>query len=252
MSIENIDIQKYLKKLNFDKVINLTADVLYELQKCHMMRIPFENFDIQNSKPILMDPSYFWDKVVEQNRGGICYELNGLFYELLDTLGFSVSMVSGRVFGRRKVYGEEYDHLALIVEIGGEKFLSDVGFGEFAMKPLRVVQDIEQEDERGLFKIDQFDETYLRVLKKIGEEWAPQYLFTQVKRKLEDFREMFNFHQTDPDSHFMQKRLISKATENGRITISGNLLMVKENGEETKTLIKNEEMFESLLKEHFG
>ena len=41
---------------------------------------------------------------------------------------------------------------------------------------------------------------------------------------------MCNYHQTSPESHFTQKKLISKLTNNGRITISGNTLKITEAG----------------------
>ena len=56
--------------------------VLKNLQKAHLLNVPFENLDVHNSIPIILDIENIYQKVVLQNRGGFCYELNGLFYEL--------------------------------------------------------------------------------------------------------------------------------------------------------------------------
>ena len=58
------------------------------------MNVPFENLDIQNK--IKIDLDNLFDKIVIRNRGGFCYELNGLFYKLLKQIGFAVRMVSAR------------------------------------------------------------------------------------------------------------------------------------------------------------
>ena len=78
------------------------------------MSIPFENLDIHNNVPIKLSIEKIFDKVVNQNRGGLCYELNGLFYELLNAIGFDVKIISARVFNQDNGYGKEYDHLAII------------------------------------------------------------------------------------------------------------------------------------------
>ena len=43
-------------------------------------------------------------QIVENQRGGYCYELNGLFNELLKDLGYRTHLVSGRVYGGERGY----------------------------------------------------------------------------------------------------------------------------------------------------
>ena len=123
------------------------------LQQQHLLNVPFENLDIHWKRPILLDTAKFYKKIVNEKRGGFCYELNGLFCELLNELGFSSKMVSARVATSNGEFSAEYDHLAILTKIDGEDFLVDVGFGDFTAEPLRLVLDIEQTDENGIFLI---------------------------------------------------------------------------------------------------
>ena len=58
----------------------------------------------------------FIEKIVEEKRGGFCYELNGLFYELLEEIGFQSKIISARVSQGKGEFGAEYDHLAIFNE----------------------------------------------------------------------------------------------------------------------------------------
>ena len=51
-----------------------------------------------------------FQKVITMQRGGFCYELNGLFHWLLQELGFKVGLASGRGYDRnRNDFGPEFD-----------------------------------------------------------------------------------------------------------------------------------------------
>jgi N-hydroxyarylamine O-acetyltransferase len=214
-----MELKNYLERINYQGKPGPTLEVLTDLQLTHLLHVPFENLDIHNK--IKLDLAKSYEKVVVRNRGGFCYELNSLFFQLLSAIGFDVKMVSARVFNNAKVYGAEFDHMAIIAKIDEAEYLVDVGFGEFAFHPLKIELDKEQVDPRGKFIITEGDENYLIVMKKNEEgEFVPEYKFSMIERKLEDFFGMCEYHQTSPQSHFTQKRICSLATKDGRITIS--------------------------------
>ena len=215
------------------------------------MNIPFENLDIYNGIPIELSIEKIFDKVVNKNRGGFCYELNGLFFELINAIGFDVKMVSARVFDKDKGYGKEYDHLAIIAKINNVEYLTDVGFGEFTFEPLKLRLGNIQKDERGDYKIDKYENGYLKVSRIENKKQTPIYIFKNKKRNLKEFEEMCIYHQTSPDSHFTGKRLITLPNENGRITISGNVLKIRELESTTEFVLKNEAEYEKELWKKF-
>jgi hypothetical protein len=114
-----------------------TAAVLRDLQRAHLLAVPFENLDINPiGTPIVLSADALFHKVVVRRRGGFCYELNGLFAIALEQLGFDVTRVAGQVSRGDGKFGPEFDHLALVVRVDGATHLADVGFGDFSLEPL--------------------------------------------------------------------------------------------------------------------
>lgn len=72
-------------------------DTFKRIHKQHLLNIPFENLNIFDNKRIEFDIEKMWVKIVEQKRGGICYELNGLLFHLLKYIGFDVKYISAKV-----------------------------------------------------------------------------------------------------------------------------------------------------------
>lgn len=235
-----MNIQQYLKRIKYSGALKPNISLLTELQKAHLFNVPFENLDIHNRIPILLDIDKIYNKIVLNNRGGFCYELNGLFYELLLSLNFNAKRISARVFKNETIYSHEFDHFAIIVKIHDSEYLVDVGFGEFIFEPLKLELETIQNDPSGDYILDKFDDNYYRVNKFVNKQLVPQYIFTITERELLDFEEMCEYHQSNPKSHFMQKRLISIPTENGRVTISGDILKIKENNTVTEKKLKDE------------
>ena len=244
--------KQYLDRIGYKGVIDSSYKTLSHLQKAHLLNIPFENLDIHYNRPIELNIDKIYNKIINNKRGGFCYELNGLFYELLKSLGFNAKIISARVFDGKSNYGAEFDHLALIVTIGKIAYLVDVGFGEFTFAPLKIELDILQHDSRGDFVIHKFDEPYLQVNQIIDGQKQAVYIFQNQERRLTEFKAMCNYHQSSPKSHFTQKKLITRPTENGRITLTNKLLKIKENDKVEEKVIPNEDAFNSELMRWFS
>ncbi|MFA7467896.1 MAG: arylamine N-acetyltransferase [Desulfotomaculaceae bacterium] len=244
--------REYLERIRFygDPAVDLQT--LKALHKCHIFNVPFENLDIHFGKPIYLNVAYLWEKIIERNRGGICYELNALFYTLLKKLGFKAKMISGRVLGANGKYKEEFDHMAIIVDLQ-QSWLVDVGFGDSFLEPIRIGLESHQRDSSGFYKIVRHDQKYLRLCRsEDGINFNVLYIFTLKSRKLEDYYDMCQFHQTSPESLFTQKRLCTMPKANGRVTFKDLKIIETVNGIKTKQVIANNEQFLKLLKQHFG
>lgn len=118
------------------------AGTLAHLQRAHMRAIPFENLDVQRGLLPSLDPQAIFTKLVEQRRGGWCYEQNGLFGRALMTLGFDVMRVAGAVLREERGDVSLGTHLTLLVTIAGAPWLADAGFGgglaaPFPLMPMR-------------------------------------------------------------------------------------------------------------------
>jgi len=246
-----MDIEKYLKRIDFQGPVYIHKDVLFKLQKNHLLNIPFENLDIYYGKKINLSIDKLYQKIIIDERGGFCYELNGLFYNLLKQIGFNAKLISARVHSKNGKYSPEYDHLAIIVAIDDNEYLVDVGFGKFSLEPLRFQMTESIEDVLGQFKFDKLNIDYYRINEIIDNNLIPQYIFSDKERKFQEFEERCKFHQTSENSHFTKKKLISITTKDGRITLNDSLLKITRFG--TKKEIEfNENDFETKLKQFFN
>jgi N-hydroxyarylamine O-acetyltransferase len=247
-----MDTGSYLKRIGVVGPLTPADTVLLSLlQKRHLMTVPFENLDIHWGQPIVLNVERFYEKIVVEGRGGFCYELNGLFNELLRAVGYKTRLISARVFNGKE-HGPEYDHAAMLVSIGEREYLADVGFGDFTAVPLKYELDLEQKDPNGEFVIRSFDEGYLEVAKRDGNGWKSQYIFKDIARDLSEFAEMCHFQQTSADSHFTQGKVCSIMTDAGRKTLTDKKFLITEHGHKTELEIASNGEFDNILYNEFG
>lgn len=239
IGIENFNIEPNLENLEF-------------LQRRHLLRVPFENLDIHWKRPINLDNKQFYEKIVGEKRGGFCYELNGLFFELLGEIGFQNKIISAKVGKGSGEFGAEYDHLAILTKIEGREYLVDVGFGDFTAEPLEFVIEKEQKDRNGVFLIRKYDEKYFEVVKKEDDDkWKSEYIFTVSPRELKEFAGMCHYQQTSPESHFTRGKVCSLMTENGRKTLTDKKFIETTNGSKSETEVGSDEEFDQILAREF-
>lgn len=248
-----MDIKKYLKRINVHYDTKPDLNTFYLLHRLHLYNVPFENLDIHSGREIILDKNRLVRKVVEEKRGGFCYELNSAFKELLSAAGYKVKYLSAGVYNKDGYFSPDFDHMALLVEIDNEKYLADVGFGDSFVEPLKFQPGVIQKDTVDYFKISESEEEgyYILFRSEDGNIFIPQYKFSLAPRRLEEYELMCIFNQTSPESSFTQKVICSKATETGRISLSNLKLIVTENGVKQQTEITEPE-FHSLLRKHFG
>lgn len=242
-----MDIAAYLARLAYTGPTGPSPATLAALHLAHLFAVPFENLDI-GRRPIVLEEAAFFEKIVQRRRGGFCYELNGLFAALLRELGFRVTLVSGRVATAAGGFGAEFDHLALVVELD-ERWLLDVGFGDSFLEPLRLDSRDATVQGKREYRIDEVDGEL--VLLRRETEWKTQYRFSVEARALADFSGMCVYHQTSPESGFTRRSTCSIATESGRVTLSGDRLIVTRDSVRDERPVAEAEKA-ALLREHFG
>ncbi len=218
---------------------------LAELQYAHLLTVPFENLSIHAREPIRLDPAWLYDKIVRRRRGGFCYELNGLFALLLGELGFRVDRLAARVIGDDGALGIPFDHMCLRVD---DVWLVDVGFGDCFVRPLRLDESGEQSDGRRTFRIVR-DGDDASILEDAGR---PAFRFEHAAHALADFEPGCRYHQTSPESHFTRRRVVSRLTPDGRITLRDDRQITTVNGAKTETPVVDAEHWRRLLLEDFG
>ena len=244
-----LDVCAYLDRIGYHGPLEPSSDVLRELHRAHLFTVPFENLDIGLGREIVCDEERFFHKIVNERRGGFCYELNGAFAALLRALGFQVTLLSARVPRDDGSGGPEFDHLTLRVDLD-EPWLADVGFGDCFVEPLRLKPSIEQKQFGRAYRLGSIEGGF-RLESRAESEWKEEYLFKLKPRQLAEFAPMCRYHQTSPDSPFTRKRVCSRATPEGRVTLSDGKLIETRNGVREERVLADDEWRER-LHELFG
>jgi N-hydroxyarylamine O-acetyltransferase len=241
----------YLKRINYQGVIGVTDEVLTSLHKQHVFHVPFENLDIHYKRIFNLDIERVYQKVIDDKRGGFCYELNFLFNWLLTELGFSSRIIASRIFSEDGIPGPEFDHMSVIANTGKD-FLVDVGYGDLFVTPIEIKKGI-QSDGRNYFQIDEWNENeYVLSMSVDGKSFSRRYTFSLDPVDIEDFALICLDKQTNPNSYFVKNVVCTKPTDTGRITIFNNKLVEKSGGLKIENNIESEEHLTKYLQDNFG
>src|SRR5260370_40886659 len=116
-----LNVPAYIRRINYAGPTAPTPETLREIHRAHLLSVPFENLDIHLGRTIVCDGDGFLHKIVNERRGGFCYELNGAFAALLRALGFQVTMLSAPAAPPDGGDGPEFDHPTLLVGLCGPR-----------------------------------------------------------------------------------------------------------------------------------
>ena len=230
-------VARYLDRLG------VTARGLADLHLAHLIAVPFENLSIHANERIHLDVDWLFDKLVTRRRGGFCYELNGLFAELLRALGHRVDLLAARVVGSGGTLGIPFDHMCLRVD---DVWLADVGFGDSFITPLRLdTQEVQHDGRRGFRVVEDGGARF------VEDSGRRVYVFELAPHALADFAPGCEHHQTSPDSHFTRGRVVSRLLPSGRVTLRDDRLITTDlAGAKSETAVGGD--WRRLLAEHFG
>lgn len=247
--------KKYLLHIEMNKkAFNNDLELLKAIHYNHLMKVPFENFDLILGKALSMDPEMVLNKISSNNRGGVCYEINSLLYNVLKELDFEVYPISGRFWDEEKqVFGEDCSHLALLVKIEKQNFLFDLGIGGGFMYPILLEKDYEYEDIQCKYCVKQPDSsksTWFVLQRETEAGWIDQFGVDIRPRRIEEFQPVCaNLPNTD--SIFLTKKLCVLYKQDGRIVLTNDAISITEKNRKEKQQIASIEEWKHILEKYF-
>jgi N-hydroxyarylamine O-acetyltransferase len=253
-----VDIAAYLLRIGVVHAPATTLDELAELSFAHLCNVPFENLDIAAGRQLSLEPDALFDKIVARGRGGFCYELNGLFAQLLLGLGFEVTLLAGQTVDPTDgTPGPERAHLVLRVDLE-QPWLVDVGWGEAYRGPLALRDGAEHVDPGiAAYRLErhgdrwQVDERHADEANlKPADSWRVAYRFDLEPRELPDFAATCRWQETE-SPFFTRHRFCSLATPDGRRTLMDDRLILRNGASRTERRVAETEV-PVLLEELFG
>jgi len=243
-----MDLDAYLRRIGLSGPLRADLDTLRALMCCQLRTIPFENLDIFDfHRPVSLEPSALFDKLVTARRGGYCFELNGLFFEVLKAAGFACYPVAARVLWRKTVR-PPLTHRASIVELDGEAWWCDVGFGGPGPReplPLRAGEPLLCGADVFLLRPAGRELALLRVKDGVRE---PVLSFENRPFDEADFALLNYYCSHSPDVLFTRQRVVSLTTDAGYAAITGDMLCA--DGRETP--LDTPDSLRSALQDRFG
>jgi N-hydroxyarylamine O-acetyltransferase len=159
MASDGFDIDAYLTRLSYSGPREPTLRVLASIVSAHAAAIPYEDIDVLLNRGIALDIGVLQQKLVQHKRGGYCFEQNTLLAAALETLGFRITRLGGRVIRGLPVSTETVrGHKLLRVDLPEGPYIADVGFGSLTSTgPLALRLEEPQATPHETFRLMPFD-----------------------------------------------------------------------------------------------
>lgn len=252
-----LELDAYFARTGYEGPRTATFDVLQAVCARHVFVFPFENIDPLLGNTPDLTPSALQGKMIEQARGGYCFEQNTVLREVLQGLGMRVTGLAARVvwMAPHDMPARARTHMLLKVETAdqkGQSFIVDVGFGgQLFNVPLVLVPGLEQRTPNGVMRIVH-DEGCYAVEVLLPQGWAPLYRFDLQALLPVDYEPLNWFTATHPASIFRHNLLVQSLTPDARVSLLNDRFMRVPNGGEAQvTRIGNVEDFDAALRQVF-
>jgi len=227
-------ITEYLSRIGLDSIPPQTVQGLEVLQDYHMRHVPFENLNVLLGRPLNLTPEALFEKIVRRNRGGYCFELNTLYASLLSEIGFEPVPMLARVWLRNPAETPPRTHLVYRVNIDGQDWISDIGFGgRAARRPLKIMDGYEIDDGDGRIRVSEDANFGYRISRYQDGAWADQYTVETQAAHHADILSGNHWTENHPASHFRLGIGVGLFTRDGRTSFYDGVLTHR--GKETQT-----------------
>ncbi|MBA3891760.1 MAG: arylamine N-acetyltransferase [Gemmatimonadaceae bacterium] len=237
----------YMARVRYDGPLTPTGETLRALHRAHLTAIPYENLDIHLDRPLTLDRQATFAKLVDGKRGGWCFEMNGTFGWVLESIGFEVRYVAGAVKRADRGARALDSHLVLIVTVD-RPYIVDVGFGDGFFEPLPL--------EPGRYRQQSLEFGVSRD----GEWWrvhnheyggADSYDFTLERRSINSFAARCHELQTAVDSSFVRSTVCGRYERDGLVVLRGAVLREVKRGVLATRVIADADDYVGVLAERF-
>lgn len=214
------DSKEYLSRVKLSRSdITLNVAGLRKLYLAHLHHFVFENIDCLLGNEIKIDLPSLFQKLIINQRGGYCFELNLFFLEALRFFGFKADVYLVRVFYRGTGINAK-THLTVIVELENVKYIVDAGFGGPGPEDLLLFKlDSVQKLFNYNFKIIEDSEFGYMIQRESEGIYKNVFAFKFEKVYPADI-EMSNFYVSRlPTSAFLNNINICQFNARGRQTV---------------------------------
>jgi N-hydroxyarylamine O-acetyltransferase len=227
------------------------ASGLRTVHRAFLSRISYAGLTPQLGEHAPLDADALVTRLLPGGRGGYCFEMNTMLLELLTALGFAVERREAVVKPRgARAAGALTDHMALVVDVAGEQFIADAGWGEAPLDPIPL--------RDGPFTVGPFTWTVER--EPDGGWWleqhewgeTPGFWFAGSASTAEDFAPHHLRIATSPESGFVKTLVVQRPYDERVVTLRSRTLAVDGPGLRERTVIADAGAFAAVLRDTFA
>ena len=246
------DLSAYLDRIGMAAPPAATPDGLARLLVAHREAIAFENLDVMLGRGIAIASDHVFAKLVTARRGGYCFEHNRLLADVLGALGLPNRPLLARVRLGPPGATPPRTHVLLLVELGGEFWIADAGFGGSFLPPLPLREGAGAATGDGarhrLVRRDGSDPLGGEwLLERAGPAeatdgrgqahgaWQAQYSFDLAAVAPDDLEQANHWTATRPGTRFTTLHVVSRVLPGGFAAMTDRQLTVFRAGEGAQT-----------------
>jgi N-hydroxyarylamine O-acetyltransferase len=246
---QTVDIEAYFARVGYAGGREASLQNLREIVRLHTQTIPFEGLNPFTGQPVDLAPAALQRKLLDDRRGGYCFEQNLLLSNVLRQLGYRVAGLAARVlWNLPDATVLPRTHMLLRVELDGEPCIVDVGFGGLTLTGvLRLQAGLEQSTPHEPFRFIHAAGMFT-MQAWVRAEWRSLYSFDLQEQTQEDY-EMANWYtSTHPTSRFVNNLVVARTLPDRRYALfNGEFAVHHLHGStERRTLASAAELRESL------
>jgi N-hydroxyarylamine O-acetyltransferase len=234
----------YLRRIGQPAPRAASLEALRRLHLAHRETFLFENLTIQAGGGISLALPDLERKFLDEGRGGYCFEHNTLFAAALAQAGFASTILLGRV---RRGPPERWarTHMVLRLEVGGEDWLADVGFGCAGLvepMPLRDGASVEQAGF--VYRLRRERQLWILSIRDAAGVETDLYEFSEDPQTPMDVEVANHYTSTHPDSIFRKTLTIQRTSSDDRTILRSDVLTRMRRGRVVDTPFPRERLRE--------
>jgi N-hydroxyarylamine O-acetyltransferase len=222
-----LNLDNYFERIGYTGPRAPTLEVLKAIHRLHPRAIPFENLNPLTRRAVKLDLESVERKLVDDHRGGYCFEQNALLANVLIELGFQVTPLLGRVlWGREPDAVPPRTHMVLRIDLENEAWIADVGFGSVTLtSPVRLTPGLAQRTDLGIFRLADasHDALYLEVQAR-DQTWSRVYRFDLHPVEWIDYETSNWYTSTSPEAVFANNLIVCRVLDDTRLTLLNDQL----------------------------
>jgi N-hydroxyarylamine O-acetyltransferase len=246
-----LDLDAYRARIGIDGPLAPDLATLKRIHLAHVTTIPFENLDIHLGKPIDIGEDAVARKLIDEGRGGYCFEQNTLLAGVLERFGFKVTRLGARV-ERGDPRQDKRTHMVLLVHIGRDSYIADVGYGAGELlEPMPFITDTPITQYGRTFTLEETDAVY--TLWETGQEKPRDlYRFTLDEEPQAQRDAANRYTSSHPGSIFVRTLTVQRDAIDTIYVLRGRTLETRAHGDITERAINTDEQLLDVLSTTFG